>query len=471
MSAFFTAAPRGRTINLKLRAAVPPLGLPARPSLWRVLPIGFVALLGALFPALFPAHLLTNQGGLGEELRSGAAGAASVDVAPLEILLPVTGSTVGNGNLLLVEAATSTPLEGRDSRVEVLAGNSGDWSPAAPVPNQPLRWRFLVSDPAPGLLRIAVRAVGLAGGLTLQKSIDVQVDPQPKPGLAISDPYATPGSFTKGQLHTHSTWSFDAWNSLPPGELADEYRRLGYGFIVVTDHNVVAYTGDRNRDSSFVAIPGYESTSDSGHITGLFVNSVASPSTPAQGRIDAITGDGGIAVLGHPGWRIGYLDTDMKTLRGYSAVEIYNGMTMTQDDQLRANIAKWHEGLKANGPKNPIFAVAVDDAHESRFRNTGWVAAKMSRISADGVRQALRTGAFYASNGPSFSRIGVLDGAVAAVSPDAEIIRFIDEDLNVVAQGSPLLATYRPTEKDLFIRIEATAADGTTAWSQPFWVG
>ena len=290
-------------------------------------------------------------------------------------------------------------------------------------------------------------------------------------GLAIFDPYATPGTFTKGQLHVHSTWSFDGWTSLPPGELADEYRRLGYGFIVVTDHNVVAYTADRNRDASFVAIPGFESTSDSGHITALFANSPANPELSAQERIDAITGGGGMAVLGHPGWRIGYSDADMRNLRGFSAVEIYNGMTMSQNDRLRANIEKWHQALNAKGPTNPIYAVAVDDAHEPRFRDTGWVAAKLGSISAASVRQALRSGAFYASNGPSFSRIGVLDGAIAAASPEAETIRFIDQDLNVVSEGPPSLASYRPSERDRFIRIEAIAANGTTAWSQPFWLG
>ena len=53
---------------------------------------------------------------------------------------------------------------------------------------------------------------------------DRKIDASPNPEIAalsaISDPYAAPGRFVKGQLHVHSTWSFDGWLSLPPDFIA-----------------------------------------------------------------------------------------------------------------------------------------------------------------------------------------------------------------------------------------------------------
>jgi hypothetical protein len=66
--------------------------------------------------------------------------------------------------------------------------------------------------------------------------------------------------------------------------------------------------------------------------------------------------------------------------------------------------------------------------------------------------------------------LGVLKGAITAASPDAEVIRFIDHDFNVVGEGPAAWAGYRPTGAERWIRVEAVAADGRTAWSQPFWL-
>lgn len=387
---------------------------------------------------------------------------------PLEIVTPGSGSTLGNGNLVLVEATTATPLDGTTGWVEVLTGNSKDWVPARQVSGAPTRWRYIWSDPEPGPQRVRVRAVGLPPGGVVERTSIFNIDPSMQTGMEIDNPYAAAGRFCKGQLHVHSTHSFDGWTSMPPMQLAEEYQRLGYHFLVITDHNVIAYPKEAINDS-FVVIPGYESTADSGHITGMFVEQVADPILSAQERIDAINSAGGMAILNHPSWRVGWEGTDLKRLRNYTGIEIYNTLTASQGTQ-RRNIAKWHEVLNANGRLRPVWGVAVDDAHDARVMNTGWVMAKMPSITANAVGRALQTGSFYSTNGPSFSTIGVLDGAITAASSNANVIRFIDEDMNVVHEAPPALATYRPSIHDRFIRVEAMTTDGATAWSQPFWI-
>jgi hypothetical protein len=95
---------------------------------------------------------------------------------------------------------------------------------------------------------------------------------------------------------------------------------------------------------------------------------------------------------------------------------------------------------------------------------------KSDQLTGSAIRRALENGAFYASNGPSFSALGVVNGTITAASPEAASIRFIDQDRQVLRQGPAAGAGYRPTGKERWIRVEAVAADGRTAWSQPFWL-
>jgi histidinol phosphatase-like PHP family hydrolase len=285
----------------------------------------------------------------------------------------------------------------------------------------------------------------------------------------IDNPYAVPGDFRKGQFHVHSTRSFDGWRSLSPTDLALAYRAKGYQFVAITDHDLVSYPTEVNgRD--FLVLPAYESTSESGHIVGAFVQEVVSPRQTAQERIEAILSAGGIAILAHPGWRVGWAGTDLRTLRGFAGIEIYNGLTSSGDDRTARNLEKWHEVLNVHGRYARIWALAVDDAHAAGEIDKGWIMVKTQELSIAGLRSAIENGRFYASNGPSFGIIGVVDGAITVSSPDAAIVRFVDQDLRVVLEGPPSLASYRPTGKERWIRVEAVAQDGRTAWSQPFWI-
>lgn len=416
----------------------------------------------ALLTALCGAALLV----MGSGARMGI-GSASASAAPLSVITPASGAIVGNGNLVLIETETAVPLDGTTSWVEVSTHDPKIWQPARPVPGQPLKWRFIWSDPPEGPHTVRIRAVGVDNAGLVETSLKLTVGPTRAVGIA--DPYGSPGSFHRGQLHDHSTWSFDGWTSMPPQQLAEEYRRLGFDWLAITDHNVVTNPKELNSDA-FAVIPGYESTDDGGHIIGLFTDAAADEKLSAQERINRIRAAGGMAILAHPGWRVGWTDSQVQGLTGYTAMEIYNGMTSVRGETLQRNLEKWHAELKADR-NNPVWAVAVDDAHEPSAMARGWIFAKLPKISPAEIRWALEHGTFYASNGPSFSALGVLDGSIAAASRNASVIRFIDQDMKVVAEGSPALATYKPTGAEYFIRVEAVADDGSTAWSQPFFIG
>jgi hypothetical protein len=245
------------------------------------------------------------------------------------------------------------------------------------------------------------------------------------------------------------------------------YQQRGYQFVAITDHDVAPNPPDMNSDI-FVAIPAYESTSESGHITALFSSEVAAVDLAPQERINHIKSQGGMAILNHPSWQVGWNGTDFRTLEGCFAFEVYNHLTDNPGRQAR-NLALWHDVLNAKGPGARIWAVAVDDAHNEEI-DRGWIVLKAPALNEGAIRRGLENGSFYASSGPSFAVLGVMNGAIAASSPEASHIRFVDERTQVLHEGPGQWAGYFPTGAERFIRVEAVMADGRKAWSQPFWV-
>jgi hypothetical protein len=384
------------------------------------------------------------------------------------ITSPVDGAVLGDGNLVLLEGTTLAGGDGQADRVEVALGNEDSWSPADIAADDQAHWRFLWSDPAPGFHRIRARALGADGQPVVERSIIVQVQDAASGPYVVDNPYATAGRFLKGEIHMHSSSSFDGYAAMPPAQEALAYKRRGYQFVMLTDHDVISYPRDI-MDDSFTLLRGYESTSDSGHIVALGVDQVAPSSWSPQSRIDHITQVGGMAILAHPGWQVGWKDADMIRLQGYSAVEIYNGYTEGGGRTERA-LQVWTQILNTKGWANRIWAIAADDSHNPDQMNRGWIMVKAAQLEPDAIRQSIASGAFYASNGPSFTVLGVLNGAIAASSPDAARIRFIDQNMNVLSESPAAWADYRPSGAERWIRIEAVGADGKTAWSQPFWL-
>lgn len=404
---------------------------------------------------------------------SGRALASLLDPAQqasaLRIVSPSESTIVGDGNLVLVEGTAIDRVDGVVDRVELAFDTEESWTTAERTSADPNGWRYLWSDPSPGFHRIRARAFGIEGAPVVEQSVVVKVEEGWSTAFVVDNPYASRGTFHKGQLHVHSTNSFDGWESLPPAHLALEYKRRGYGFVVITDHDVVSYPSEVN-DGTFLAIPGYESTSESGHITGAFVKEVVSPALGPQQRIDHIVSSGGIALLNHPGWRVGWNGTDFRTLRGAVGFEVFNAVTSRGQESLTRNLGLWHEALNTKGWQARMWAVAVDDAHDLDWIDRGWVVAKSAELTEASIRKALEQGALYASNGPSFSALGVMGAQITAASPDAATVRFIAHDGRVVGQGPASWASYRPTGAERWIRVEAVRADGATAWSQPFWI-
>src|SRR3954470_15392445 len=122
----------------------------------------------------------------------------------LDITSPRDASTVGDGDLVLIEGTAVDPADGDPDRVEIAIDDSTSWTAADLDTRQPGRWKFVWTDPQPGLHRITARSFNDDGTPRVQHNIQVQVASNTSSSaLIVENPYSVPGSYRKGQLHMH----------------------------------------------------------------------------------------------------------------------------------------------------------------------------------------------------------------------------------------------------------------------------
>ncbi len=287
----------------------------------------------------------------------------------------------------------------------------------------------------------------------------------------FSDLFAAPGSWYRGNLHTHTTESDGAYS---PAETAAWYREHGYDLVVVTDHNRLTDV-DGLSDPGFLVLPGIEVHPDCDalgepyHIVAAGVSCEVSftRADPAQAAIDALREQGAVVWLGHPYW-IGMTLPEMIDLQGTIGLEVYNATCARVGKGL--STVHWDD-LLARG-RLPL-ALAVDDCHADQDLGRGWVMVKATELSREAILQALSAGRFYATQGPEIHDVQVTgDEVYVRCSPVCEItcVSLAGSGSQVVAadSGEGLTeATFSLRRCRVYLRIECTDAQGRVAWSQP----
>lgn len=222
-------------------------------------------------------------------------------------------------------------------------------------------------------------------------------------------PFAMPGRFYRGNLHTHSTRSD---GGLSPEAVCAFYRRMGYDFLSLTDHFLEQYewpiVDTRPYETAdFVTLIGAElhsgktSVGDMWHIlaNGLpfdFAPPAADESGPALARraLDA----GAFVTCAHPSW-YALSEADVLSLGPVHAIETINGISDDHNDR----IDSWamFEALTAQGHR--YSALTTDDAHFlGRHNDHGraWTWVKSETLTHASILDALKAGQFYSSTGP-----------------------------------------------------------------------
>ena len=295
--------------------------------------------------------------------------------------------------------------------------------------------------------------------------------------MLSENPFEMEGKWYKGNLHTHTTNSDGQWS---PERVAAEYRAKGYDFLFITDHNRITDVSDLSKDGILV-LNGEEIGAGSAelgqpyHLVALNLKEAVSrdDAPTAQGIIDLVRSRGGEVIIAHPYWS-GLTVNDMIDLEGYIGIEIFNTVCFNAIAKGYSTI-HWDD-LLARGKQ--IWGFAVDDTHQRHNDHRlidicgSWIMAKLPELTEAEVMRAIKSGRFYASNGPIIHDISVRDGKVSVSTSEVKVINFvanIHRGESFTAIGDSLLtgAEYQIGRSDRYIRVECFDKDGKGAWSNP----
>lgn len=277
--------------------------------------------------------------------------------------------------------------------------------------------------------------------------------------------------FYRGNLHMHTTRS-DGRKT--PEEAMAAYRDAGYDFVALTDHRVVADVS--GAPEGLVAIPGieldYVLSNQWVHLLGLGVDAEIErrclPRGTVQEGIDLIRACGGLAVLNHPAWSLNTPEL-IASLRGLAAAEVWNSVSTLPYNADRADSSSLLDVAAAQGAVLPLMA--NDDTHyyQQEFAR-GWNMVQAEEKSAKGILDALAAGRYYATQGPAFHQVEIVDGIVRVrCSPVSSVVFYSNVPWTPerCQMGEALTqAVYRLTDRERFIRVQLTDAQGRSAWSK-----
>ena len=222
------------------------------------------------------------------------------------------------------------------------------------------------------------------------------------------------GQWYKGNIHTHTT---ESDGDLEPEKVVSWYRRHGYDFLVLSDHNhltLLDYGSKKRRFKRPLMIPGEEISANiqNGtipiHINGIGISRVVEPIdtgqivSTIQANVDAIHQAGGISSINHPNYKWAFDHTHFSQVRGASLLEVHNSHPQNNiygAPGKPSDEETWDRVLSSG---RVLFGTATDDSHNYHDWHPsmsnpgrGWVMVAAKELSASSIVEALTTGDFY----------------------------------------------------------------------------
>ncbi len=294
----------------------------------------------------------------------------------------------------------------------------------------------------------------------------------------------------KGNIHTHTT---ESDGDEDPHKVASWYRRHGYDFLVLSDHNhltLLDYSTGRRRFRKPLMVPGEEVSVriDGGetpiHVNGVGISRVVEPVdagdvvSTLQANVDAIVAAGGIASINHPNYGWAFDHRALTRVQGASLLEVFNGHPGTNvfgAPGLPSYEQIWDGVLSAG---RVIFGVATDDSHNyhdftPRHSNPGrgWVVVEADELTQDAIVDGLALGRFYASTGVALTRLECsADGIALEIDQELDFVyttRFTGKGGEVLAESTGPTAEYEASGDEEYVRATVVSSSGPKAWTQP----
>ncbi len=295
-------------------------------------------------------------------------------------------------------------------------------------------------------------------------------------------PFAQPGRFWRGNLHTHSSQSDGAYSV---AEVCQRYRQNGYDFIALTDHFLARYNfpiSDTTalRTNDFTTILGAELHSDKTEMGDMWhILAVGLPTDFAQTPDDeTIThlaqramAAGAYVAIAHPAWYC-ITERDIEKLGMVDAIEVFNGVAYDHNDHADS----WQIADIMLGRGQRYNVCATDDFHGTRGRHDfkrGWVWVKSESLEPAALLAALKAGHYYSSTGPEIYDVQLFPGdkMIVSCSPANRVLVTGRASASVAVQGNGDIHFELDISKfnSPYARLTVRGTDGGRAWSNPIW--
>ena len=285
-------------------------------------------------------------------------------------------------------------------------------------------------------------------------------------------PFREGGSWLKAGFHCHTVHSD---GGLTPEDTVAAYRAKRYDCVCITDHRKVTPVDPASLDGCVTI----DATENGGmpDLIGIGVQKAAPHDLPFPERVAILAEQGGFVIAAHPTYCAATPES-YAGCPGLDALEICNAYC----DEAYANGLATELWDMLLGKGKRLWGVAADDAHlnpdKGYFSDAGhaWVQVWAGERTPEAVLAALKAGAFYASQGPSFERIDITDQSIrVACSPVAEVRwRTLGSAGHVhrAREGAPLTESVLPEwfKPRVFVRVELMDSQGKRAWSNPVFL-
>ncbi len=322
------------------------------------------------------------------------------------------------------------------------------------------------------------------------------------------------GTDYRANLHCHTKLSD---GEMTPIEVKEFYKKEGYSIVAYTDHDVFIPHPELC-DSEFLALNGFEAEFHDWNETTrnrrrtTHINMIALDKnienqpcfcrdgyiyfTPQSSK-DMVKFDetkpdfirkylpenvnlymkkckeeGFFVTYNHPTWSRESLNEYGK-YEEMNALEIMNGGTL-ESGYFEYN-AHAFDDLLRQGKK--ICCVAGDDNHSDFDAFWAWTVIRADALTYKDVANSLKTGNFYATNGPEFKSLYVEDGKMFAETEGEvkdiifstgvrHVKHFYDKKTGAVTKGEFEFNC----KEDEYVRVTLIGKDGTFAFSNPYFI-
>lgn len=163
-------------------------------------------------------------------------------------------------------------------------------------------------------------------------------------------------------------------------------------------------------------------------------------------------GTGALVVWAHPS---DSQEAGILALAGLAGIELnYAGDGLSRD-------ALWDRLLVAcaEAGRPFLWGYAADDTHSHERANLSWFAARLPEVSEVALKTALRTGAFYASNGPLIDDVLVAGSTISLMLAQESEVLWLRAGQHLVAPAdAPMEVTTEPGDNRCLRRDEGVRA-------------